>query len=84
MKRSGSEREVALRELATEVGCSLVSTYTGDGSKHLEDELIRRIQEADRTIRESRLWWFAVISAIASVVSALAAWAAIIYATGAN
>jgi len=80
MSLSHNEREVALRKLAIKLGCSLASTYNSDG-KHFEDELIRRIQEADRSIRDSRLWWIAAISAIASVISALAAWAAIIYAT---
>lgn len=80
MSKGKSEREVALRELAQQLGCSLSSTYAGDGSKHLEDEVVRRIQEAARSIREARLWWIAVISAIASVVSALAAWTAVVVA----
>ena len=70
------KREVALRELAMELGCSLSSTYTPDG-KHIEEEIIRRIQEAARSIRESRLWLIALISAIASAFSALAAWFAV-------
>ncbi len=70
------KREVALREFAVKLGCSLSSTYTSDG-KHLEEELIRRIQEAARSIRESRLWLIALISAIASLFSALAAWFAV-------
>jgi PP-loop superfamily ATP-utilizing enzyme len=52
------------------------STYTPDG-KHIEEEVIRRIQEAARSIRESRLWLIALMSAIASVFSALAAWFAV-------
>jgi len=71
------EREVALRKLADELGCSLSSTYTSDG-KHLEKQVIRRIQEARRSIRESRLWLIALISAIASVFSAFAAWFAVL------
>ena len=70
------KREVALRELALELGCSLFSTYTPDG-KHIEEEVIRRIQEAARSIRESRLWLIALLSAIASIFSALAAWFAV-------
>ena len=69
-------RELALRTLADKLGCSLSSTYTSDG-KHLEEEVIRRIQEAARSIRESRLWLIALISAIVSVFSALAAWFAV-------
>lgn len=84
MSKGRDEREVQLRELAKELGCSLSSTYGGDGSKHLEEELIRRIHDATRSIREARLWWIAVISAIASVVSALAAWTAVILSSGAS
>ena len=71
------EQEIALRKLAMELGCSLSSTYTSNG-KHLDDEVIRRIQEAARSIRESRLWLVALISAIASFFSALAAWFAVL------
>ncbi len=70
------EREIALRTLANKLGCSLSSTYT-DG-KHLEEEVIRRIQEAARSKRESCLWLIAFISAIASALSALAAWFAVL------
>ena len=70
------KREGALRQLAVKLGCSLSSTYTSDG-KHIEEELIRRIQEAARSIRESRLWLIALASAIASALSALAAWFAV-------
>lgn len=78
MSMNGSEREIALRNLATELGCSLTSTYGRAGDEHLEEELIRRIHEAARTNREERLWWFALIAAVASVVSALAAWLAVL------
>ena len=76
MKFQPSDREPALREFAIELGCSLASTYTSNGI-HLEEETVRRIQEASRSIRESRLWWIAFISALASVFSALAAWLAV-------
>lgn len=73
------EREKALRTLAQDLGCSLTSTYevSSEHAKHLNDEVIRRIQEASRESRDSALWWIAVLSAIASVVSAIAAWLAI-------
>lgn len=70
------ELEPALRKFAQELGCSLSSTYTSDG-KHLEEEVVRRINDAMRSIREARMWWIAVISATASVFSALAAWFAV-------
>ena len=82
MTKDKSDREVALRKLARELGCSLSSTYDGNMDKHLEEEIIRRIQEAARSIRESRLWWIALISSIASAISALAAWYAVVFHEG--
>lgn len=41
--------------------------------------LQQRLIEAERHIRENRLWILALISAIASVISAIAAWVAVIY-----
>jgi hypothetical protein len=38
----------------------------------------KRVIEAERANRESRLWLLALISAVASAISALAAWAAIL------
>ncbi len=76
MKGKADERETALNKYAQELGCSLSSIYTKE-SKHLEEEVVRRIQEAMRSIRESRMWWIALISALASVFSALAAWFAV-------
>ena len=74
-----SEREKALRRLAVEYGCSLNSTYEMEGAKHREEELIRRIQESDRSFRENRLWVVALFSAIASVISAVGAWIAVLW-----
>jgi len=73
MKLESAKRETELRKYAQELGCSLSSSYTPN-AKHLEEEIVRRIQEAIRSIRESRMWWIAFISAIASAFSALAAW----------
>lgn len=70
------QRERALRNLAVEYGCTLTSLSDTD-AKHDEAELIRRIQEADRSLREARLWAVALISAAASAISAAAAWWAV-------
>ena len=67
------ERELALRSLAQNLGCSLGSTYDLQTGKLFEEELVRRIQEAMREERDARLWWVAVIAAIASAISALTA-----------
>jgi hypothetical protein len=79
MRLEPNEREIELRKLAQKLGCSLSSTYSGDGAKHREEEVIRRIQEAARSTRESRLWLFALLSAISAILSAMAAWVAIGY-----
>lgn len=68
-----SERDAALRELAQDLGCSLGSLYEMQTGKLLEEEIVRRIQEAAREERASNLWWVAVISGLASVISALTA-----------
>jgi len=78
MKLPSDEREPKLRELAQDLGCSLASTYGGDGSKHLEEEVVLRIQEAGRSYRAAMLWIVALASAVASIVSALAAWCAVL------
>ena len=68
------QRSQELKKLAKEFGCTL------QGVEHLqvsslvrEDEIIRRIREAARGDRESRLWIFAFVSAVASALSAFAA-----------
>ena len=78
MKLPRDEREPKLRQLAQDLGCSLASTYGGDGSKHLEDEVVRRIQEATRSHRDGLFCILALVSAVAAVLSALAAWCAVL------
>ena len=43
-----------------------------------EPEVQRRVMEMERHIRDGRLWWVAVISAVASALSAAAAWLAVL------
>lgn len=43
-----------------------------------EAELQRRVIEAERAIRDKRLWIVALFSALASIVSAIAAWTAVL------
>ena len=43
-----------------------------------DQEIQRRVIEAERHMREHRLWVVAVIAAIASALSALAAWIAVV------
>lgn len=70
------DREIKLREYLIDLGGSLTNTYTANG-KHLEDEVVARIRNAERSNREEKLWIIALVSAIASVISALAAWIAV-------
>jgi hypothetical protein len=62
-----------LYKKAQELGVSLQELGHADGTDS-EPELQRRVLEAERARRESRLWVIALISAIASAFSALAAW----------
>ena len=78
MEMKKEERETRLREYLNDLGGSLFSTYAPSG-KHLEDEIVARIINIERSNREEGLWKIAFISAIASVVSALVALAAVFY-----
>ena len=44
-----------------------------------EHEIQRRVLEAERHVRDGRLWIVALVSAIASLISAAAAWVAIFF-----
>lgn len=71
------DHDVPLRRLAEDLGCSLESTYDMPSGKHLEARVVARIREAARSQREARLYWIAVIAAVASALSAFAAWCAV-------
>ena len=73
LSKPRNEKEKELRKLAQDFGCSLESTYNLQNDKHSKAKVIRRIHEAARSERKSKLWWFALISAIASMLSACAA-----------
>ncbi len=59
------------------IGVSIRKVYDSDGHL-LEEELTSRILEHERARREQRLWIIALLSACASVVSALAAWTVVL------
>ncbi len=69
--------ETEVLKLAEELGVSTHGTLNPDKGRYNIPELQNRIINAQRAIREGRLWWVAVISAIASMFSALAAWIAV-------
>ena len=66
-----------LRKRASELGVSSLELADSKGNIS-EPELQRRVIQAERSLREHRLWIIALSSAIASIVSAIAAWVAVI------
>lgn len=72
-------REKGIKELAQKLGVSISGAGRSSG---LTDEniLIERIEQRYTILLAKRGWMLAVISAIASVFSALAAWMAILIA----
>ena len=66
--------EERARNLGVDVtGVPRIQSSSGVSPRASDAELQRRVQEAERGLRESRLWILAVISAAASVLSAVAA-----------
>ena len=70
--------EIELRKLAVSLGVSTHNTVDSATGKTDISELQSRIINMQRSIRENRLWWVAVISAISSLLSAAAAWMAVL------
>ena len=74
----GAALESRARELGVDVeGEPRTGSSSGRASRASDYELQRRVLEAGRGIRESRLWILAVLSAVASVLSAAAAMIAV-------
>jgi hypothetical protein len=73
----GVELEKRAHELGVDISGDIrTQSSSGRAPRAPDYELQRRVIEAERRNRESRLWVLAVVSAIASVVSALTAfWA---------
>ena len=70
----GDELERRCRELGIDTqGAPRTQSSSGNSPRASDHELQRRLIEAQRSIRESRLWLVALVSAIASVVSAATA-----------
>ena len=75
---TGAALESRARELGVDIeGDPRTHSSSGRAPRASDYELQRRVLEAERGIRESRLWILAVISAIASVLSAAAAMIAV-------
>jgi hypothetical protein len=74
----------ALEKRAQQLGLDIQGDYitqsvSGRHKRAPDSELQRRVIEAERAIRENRLWWIALISALASVISAATAIIAVTY-----
>ena len=67
-----------LRERAKELGVSMDRTVDSDAGTN--NAIVQeRVMAAERHIRDGRMWMVALVSAIASFISALAAWFAVLY-----
>jgi len=67
----GKELEDRAKRLGCDIQGDLITQSSSGRRQRTSDyELQRRVIEAERLIRESRLWIIALISAIASAISA--------------
>ncbi len=70
----GDELEKRAIELGVDTQGSPITQSVSGRHKRADDcELQRRVFEAERSMRESKLWIIALVSAVASVVSAITA-----------
>ena len=76
----GEQLEARALELGIDIqGSPITQSVSGKQKKADDHELQKRVIEAERNRRESKLWLIALISSIASVVSALTAIAVVLY-----
>ncbi|NJD04964.1 MAG: hypothetical protein FIA97_00505 [Methylococcaceae bacterium] len=76
----GEELEKRCIELGVDIqGGPRTQSVSGNSPRASDFELQRRLLEAERSVRESRLWLIALISALASVLSAAVALVALYY-----
>ena len=68
--------ETELRALAAKLGVSTHGIVDPQTGRTDTTELQSRVINAKRSIREGRLWWIALVSALASAMSAVASWIA--------
>ena len=76
----GDQLEQLARKLGVDIlGDPRAQSSSGRAPRATDYELQRRVIEAERAIRESRMWIVAVIAMIVSVVSAAGAWVAVVW-----
>src|ERR1700730_10665546 len=68
--------EQRAKELGVSIGGDRITVSSTGRHPPTEPQLEQRISEAERSNRERRLFWVAVVGAVASVVGALGAWIA--------
>ena len=77
----GEELEKRCIEVGVNIeGSPRTQSSSGSSPRASDFELQRRLLEAERSVRESRLWLLALVSAVASVLSAAVALVALFYA----
>jgi len=75
----GQELEQRCRSLGVDIlGEARTKSSSGEAPRASDAELQRRLIDAERSQRESRLWLIALASAVASVLSAAAALVALL------
>lgn len=75
----GDELERRAQELGVDIQGDAITQSSSGRHHHADDaELQRCILNAESSIRASRLWLLALLSPIASVVSAIVAWIAVL------
>jgi hypothetical protein len=75
----GKQLEERARQLGVDIQGDLIFQSSSGRSPRASDyELQRRVMEAERAKREHLLWVVALVSAIASLMSAIAAWLAVV------
>ena len=75
---TGNELEARCQKLGVDItGEPRTQSASGSRPRASDFELQRRLIEAERSNREHKFWVVALVSAVASVVSALAAWFAV-------
>jgi hypothetical protein len=77
----GEELEKRCIDLGVNIeGPPRTQSSSGNSPRASDFELQRRLIESERSVRESHLWLIALVSAVASVLSAVVALVAVFYA----
>ena len=72
------ERGIELKKYLLSLGGSTTRSLNAKTGRTVEDIIVSRIIDLERSHREEKLWIIALLSAIASILSALAAWFAVV------